>query len=143
MFLFLKVHFGCPATRCKQLTLMFALQANELSTETTNYEEQEQELMMVCVEELCKCSGSVSVNASCVSRIRLDLICVFLASANKQVVDLSEELARKVEDTLRQQEEISSLLAQIVDLQARCKGVREAKTQTHYTLAKSSFKLKS
>lgn len=47
------------------------------------------------------------------------------ASVNKQVVDLSEELARKVEDSLRQQEEISSLLAQIVDLQARCKGVRE------------------
>lgn len=46
------------------------------------------------------------------------------ASANKQVVDLSDELARKVEDSLRQQEEISSLLAQIVDLQARCKGVR-------------------
>lgn len=47
------------------------------------------------------------------------------ASVNKQVVDLSEELARKIEDTLRQQEEISSLLAQIVDLQARCKGVRD------------------
>lgn len=47
------------------------------------------------------------------------------ASVNKQVVDLSDELARKVEDTLRQQEEISSLLAQIVDLQARCKGVSD------------------
>ncbi|XP_078788641.1 trafficking kinesin-binding protein 1-like isoform X1 [Oryzias latipes] len=72
-------------------------EANELCTETTSYEEQEQELMMVCVEEL--------------------------SSANKQVVDLSEELARKVEDSLRQQEEISSLLAQMVDLQARCKGL--------------------
>lgn len=51
-------------------------------------------------------------------------MCV-LASVNRQVVDLSEELARKVEDSLRQQEEISSLLAQIVDLQARCKGVRK------------------
>lgn len=51
------------------------------------------------------------------------------ASVNKQVVDLSEELAKKVEDSLRQQEEISSLLAQIVDLQARCKGVRN--THTH------------
>jgi carbohydrate-binding DOMON domain-containing protein len=55
---------------------------------------------------------------------------------NKQVVDLSDELARKVEDTLRQQEEISSLLAQIVDLQARCKRVsdhrpNEAKAYTH------------
>uniref|UniRef100_A0A8D3BMD7 Huntingtin associated protein 1 n=1 Tax=Scophthalmus maximus TaxID=52904 RepID=A0A8D3BMD7_SCOMX len=66
-------------------------EANELTTETTNYEEQEQELMMVCVEEL--------------------------SSVNKQMVDLSEELARKVEDSLRQQEEISSLLAQIVDQQ--------------------------
>nr|XP_020451871.1 trafficking kinesin-binding protein 1-like [Monopterus albus] len=73
------------------------LEANELTTETTSYEEQEQELMMVCVEEL--------------------------SSVNKHVVDLSEELARRVEDSLRQQEEISSLLAQIVDLQARCKGL--------------------
>lgn len=141
MFLFLKVPFGCPAAQRKNLTLMFLLQANELSTETTNYEEQEQELMMVCVEELCKCSSPVSVNVSCVSYSRTDQICVFLASANKQVVDLSEELARKVEDTLRQQEEISSLLAQIVDLQARCKGVREAKTQTNSTSVKSGFKL--
>ena len=55
-----------------------------------------------------------------------------LASVNKQVFDLSEELARKVEDSLRQQEEISSLLAQIVDLQARCKMVRVTYTKrTH------------
>ncbi|XP_077427232.1 trafficking kinesin-binding protein 1, partial [Vanacampus margaritifer] len=71
------------------------LEASELCTETTNYEEQEQELMLVCVEEL--------------------------SSVNKQVVNLSEELARKVEDSFRQQEEISAFLAQIVDLQARCK----------------------
>lgn len=57
------------------------------------------------------------------SAVHLWDLCVS-ASANKQVVDLSEELARKVEDSLRQQEEISSLLAQMVDLQARCKGVR-------------------
>ncbi|KAL2086803.1 hypothetical protein ACEWY4_017862 [Coilia grayii] len=70
-------------------------EAHDLTCETTDYEEKEQQLMMVCVEEL--------------------------SSANKQVVDLSEELARKVEDSLRQQEEISSLLGQIVDLQQRCK----------------------
>ncbi|CAF93056.1 unnamed protein product, partial [Tetraodon nigroviridis] len=75
------------------------LEASELTTETSHYEEQEQELMMVCVEEL--------------------------SSVNKQVVELSEELARKVEDSLRQQEEISSLLAQIVDLQARCKMLKD------------------
>lgn len=48
------------------------------------------------------------------------------ASANKQVVALSEELARKVEDSIRQQEEISSLLGQVVDLQQRCKVVGNA-----------------
>ncbi|MEQ2260618.1 hypothetical protein XENORESO_021256 [Xenotaenia resolanae] len=96
------------------------LEATELSTETTNYEEQEQELMMVCVEEL--------------------------SSANKQVVGLSEELARKVEDTVRQQEEISSLLAQIVDLQARCKGLGHENEELNHQLSASrenESKLKS
>ncbi|KAM4749893.1 trafficking kinesin-binding protein 1 isoform 3-T3 [Anableps anableps] len=96
------------------------LEATELSTETTNYEEQEQELMMVCVEEL--------------------------SSANKQVVGLSEELARKVEDTVRQQEEISSLLAQIVDLQARCKGLSHENEELNHQLSASrenELKLKS
>lgn len=95
-------------------------EANELTTETTNYEEQEQELMMVCVEEL--------------------------SSVNKQMVDLSEELARKVEDSLRQQEEISSLLAQIVDQQARCKGLaheNEGLNQQLSASRESQRKLKS
>uniref|UniRef100_UPI003AB03F56 trafficking kinesin-binding protein 1 isoform X1 n=1 Tax=Centroberyx gerrardi TaxID=166262 RepID=UPI003AB03F56 len=86
-------------------------EANELTSETTSYEEQEQELMMVCVEEL--------------------------SSANKQVVELSEELARKVEDSLRQQEEISSLLAQIVDLQARCKGLTNENEELNQHLSAS------
>ncbi|XP_039860329.1 trafficking kinesin-binding protein 1 [Simochromis diagramma] len=96
------------------------LEATELSTETSMYEEQEQELMMVCVDEL--------------------------SSANKQVVDLSEELARKVEDCLRQQEEISSLLAQIVDLQARCKGLTHENEELNHQLnasRESQQKLKS
>lgn len=95
-------------------------EANDLTTETTNYEEQEQELMMVCVEEL--------------------------SSVNKQVVDLSEELARKVEDSVRQQEEISSLLAQIVDLQARCKGLTHENEELNQHLSasrESQIKLKS
>ncbi|KAM4604341.1 trafficking kinesin-binding protein 1 isoform 2-T2 [Polymixia lowei] len=95
-------------------------EANDLTSETTNYEEQEQELMMVCVEEL--------------------------SSLNKQVVDLSEELARKVEDSLRQQEEISSLLAQIVDLQARCKGITSENEELNQHLGASretQSKLKS
>ncbi|KAM9314795.1 trafficking kinesin-binding protein 1 [Pholidichthys leucotaenia] len=94
------VHYDFLQQKLKSLeeeNRKLRLEASELSTETNNYEEQEQELMMVCVEEL--------------------------SSANKQVVDLSDELARKVEDSLRQQEEISSLLVQIVDLQARSKGL--------------------
>uniref|UniRef100_G3Q2Y0 Huntingtin associated protein 1 n=1 Tax=Gasterosteus aculeatus aculeatus TaxID=481459 RepID=G3Q2Y0_GASAC len=87
------------------------LEANDLTTETTNYEEQEQELMMVCVEEL--------------------------SSVNKRVVDLSDELARKIEDCLRQQEEISSLLAQIVDLQARCKGLSHENEELNQHLSAS------
>lgn len=110
----------------------FVLQASELATETTNYEEQEQELMMVCVEELCKCLHSCFTVWQWGTDSKLQVYLGALsvsASVNKQVVDLSEELARKVEDSLRQQEEISSLLAQIVDLQARCKGVRGAHAQ--------------
>uniref|UniRef100_A0A8C7NU74 Si:dkey-28e7.3 n=1 Tax=Oncorhynchus mykiss TaxID=8022 RepID=A0A8C7NU74_ONCMY len=100
--------------------LKLRCEANELTSETANYEEQEQELMMVCVEEL--------------------------TSVNKQVVDLSDELARKVEDTLRQQEEISSLLAQIVDLQARCKALttdNEELTQHLSASRESQSQLKS
>lgn len=82
---------------------------------------------MVCVEELCKSPVSLrrlakTHRGSAPGGVSSEF-CIS-ASVNKQVVDLSEELARKVEDTLRQQEEISSLLAQIVDLQARCKMVR-------------------
>uniref|UniRef100_A0A8C2Q5J9 Si:dkey-28e7.3 n=1 Tax=Cyprinus carpio TaxID=7962 RepID=A0A8C2Q5J9_CYPCA len=83
---------GLEEENCKLRTV-----ANELTFETNNYEEQEQQLMMVCVDEL--------------------------STANKQVCSLSEELSRKVEDSLRQQEEISGLLGQIVDLEQRCKGL--------------------
>uniref|UniRef100_A0A8C9QU29 Si:dkey-28e7.3 n=1 Tax=Scleropages formosus TaxID=113540 RepID=A0A8C9QU29_SCLFO len=84
-------------------------EAVELTSETSSYEEQEQQLMRDCVEEL--------------------------ALANKQVVALSDELARKVEDTLRQQEEISCLLAQIVDLQQHNKLLTENEELTQHLSA--------
>uniref|UniRef100_A0A8C8RK40 HAP1 N-terminal domain-containing protein n=1 Tax=Pelusios castaneus TaxID=367368 RepID=A0A8C8RK40_9SAUR len=71
------------------------LEATSIATETCRYEDQEQQLMMDCVEQF----------------------------ASRQVAFLSEELARKTEDTARQQEEISHLLAQIVDLQQKCLAV--------------------
>ncbi|XP_036394420.1 trafficking kinesin-binding protein 1 isoform X1 [Megalops cyprinoides] len=111
------VHYDFLEQKLKGLeeeNLKLRSEASELTSETTSYEEQEQQLMMDCVEEL--------------------------SSANKQVVALSDELARKVEDTLRQQEEISCLLAQIVDLQHRSKTLsmeNEELTQ-HLTASRES-----
>ena len=48
-------------------------------------------------------------------------MCGRAADANDHVGQLSDELAKKVEDSLRQQEEITQLLAQVVDLQSRHK----------------------
>lgn len=44
--------------------------------------------------------------------------------ANVQIASISEELAKKTEDAARQQEEITHLLSQIVDLQKKAKSVR-------------------
>uniref|UniRef100_A0A8B9TX48 Huntingtin-associated protein 1 n=1 Tax=Anas platyrhynchos TaxID=8839 RepID=A0A8B9TX48_ANAPL len=56
----------------------------------------------------------------------------------QQVVCLSDELARKAEDTVRQQEEISQLLAQVVDLQQKCRayGSEVEELQQHLAVAK-------
>lgn len=47
----------------------------------------------------------------------------FSGDANLQISSLAEELARKTEDASRQQEEITHLLSQIVDLQKKAKLV--------------------
>lgn len=44
--------------------------------------------------------------------------------ANVQIASITEELAKKTEDAARQQEEITHLLSQIVDLQKKAKAVR-------------------
>lgn len=44
-------------------------------------------------------------------------------NANLQISSLAEDLARKTEDASRQQEEITHLLSQIVDLQKKAKLV--------------------
>uniref|UniRef100_A0A8B9PS41 HAP1 N-terminal domain-containing protein n=1 Tax=Apteryx owenii TaxID=8824 RepID=A0A8B9PS41_APTOW len=81
------------------------LEATNIVTETCRYEDQEQQLMINCVE-------------------------------HRQVTYLSEELARKTEDTARQQEEISQLLAQVVDLQQKCRTVSVEELQQHLAAAK-------
>ncbi|XP_074972967.1 huntingtin-associated protein 1 [Phalacrocorax aristotelis] len=72
------------------------MEATNIATETCRYEDQEQQLMIDCVEQF--------------------------SEASRQVAYLSDELARKVEDTARQQEEISQLLVQVVDLQQKCRA---------------------
>lgn len=53
-----------------------------------------------------------------------------LGDANIQLSSISEELAKKTEDASRQQEEITHLLSQIVDLQKKAKSV----SSPHYSL---------
>uniref|UniRef100_A0A8K9V6X8 Trafficking kinesin protein 1 n=1 Tax=Oncorhynchus mykiss TaxID=8022 RepID=A0A8K9V6X8_ONCMY len=71
-------------------------EASHLETETEEYEEKEQQLVNDVVKEL--------------------------RDANHQMSTLAEELARKTDDGSRQQEEITHLLSQIVDLQKKSKS---------------------
>ncbi|XP_062926146.1 trafficking kinesin-binding protein 1 isoform X5 [Mobula hypostoma] len=85
-----------------------------LQTETISYEEKEQQLVNDCVKEL--------------------------RDANVQLVNLAEELAKKTEDAARQQEEITHLLSQIVDLQRKTKayGVENEELTQHLNAAKDA-----
>uniref|UniRef100_A0A8C3R607 Huntingtin-associated protein 1 n=1 Tax=Cyanoderma ruficeps TaxID=181631 RepID=A0A8C3R607_9PASS len=82
------------------------MEATNIATETCQYEDQEQQLMIDCVEQF--------------------------SEASQQVVHLSEELAHKAENEARQQEEITQLLAQVADLQQKCLE----ELQQHLTAAK-------
>ncbi|XP_061675272.1 trafficking kinesin-binding protein 1-like isoform X2 [Syngnathoides biaculeatus] len=89
-------------------------EASHLETETLCYEEKEQQLVNDCVKEL---------------RV-----------ANLQISSLAEELARKSEDASRQQEEITHLLSQIVDLQKKAKmyAVENEELTQHLGAAKDA-----
>ncbi|XP_053309377.1 huntingtin-associated protein 1 isoform X2 [Spea bombifrons] len=71
-------------------------EANHILDVTNEYEDQEGSLMLDCVEQF--------------------------SEASRQAALLAEELARRGEDSMRQQEEISQLLAQIVHLQQKCRN---------------------
>ncbi|XP_061772273.1 trafficking kinesin-binding protein 1 isoform X1 [Nerophis ophidion] len=88
--------------------------ASHLETETISYEEKEQQLVNDCVKEL--------------------------RDANVQMSSLAEELARKSEDASRQQEEITHLLSQIVDLQKKAKmyAVENEELTQHLRAAKDA-----
>lgn len=111
-----------------------------METETISYEEKEQQLVNDCVKELREfCSLSYPVarfspaEERGAGRLWLILTAVvrlsFAGNSNLQISSLAEELARKSDDASRQQEEITHLLSQIVDLQKKAKLV-----QTHLSV---------
>nr|XP_043908095.1 trafficking kinesin-binding protein 1-like isoform X2 [Solea senegalensis] len=89
-------------------------EAHHLKSETEIYEEKEQQLVNDCVKEL-----------------RLSSL---------QISAIAEELARKTEDASRQQEEITHLLSQIVDLQKKAKSyaVENEELNQHLVAAKDA-----
>nr|XP_054602027.1 trafficking kinesin-binding protein 1 isoform X1 [Nothobranchius furzeri]XP_054602030.1 trafficking kinesin-binding protein 1 isoform X1 [Nothobranchius furzeri] len=89
-------------------------EAHHLKSETETYEEKEQQLVSDCVKEL-----------------RLSSL---------QISAIAEELARKTEDAARQQEEITHLLSQIVDLQKKAKSlaVENEELSQHLLAAKDA-----
>ncbi|XP_017542557.2 trafficking kinesin-binding protein 1 [Pygocentrus nattereri] len=89
-------------------------EACHLKSETETYEEKEQQLVNDCVQELRQSSLQIST--------------------------IAEELARKTEDASRQQEEITHLLSQIVDLQKKAKtyAVENEELSQHLGAAKDA-----
>ncbi|KAK5892708.1 hypothetical protein CesoFtcFv8_013062 [Champsocephalus esox] len=89
-------------------------EAIHLETETISYEEKELQLVNDCVKEL--------------------------RDANVQISTLADDLARKSEDASRQQEEITHLLSQIVDLQKKAKmyAVENEELSQHLGAAKDA-----
>ncbi|XP_031441766.1 trafficking kinesin-binding protein 1-like isoform X2 [Clupea harengus] len=94
--------------------LSLKTEATYLKTETETYEEKEQQLVQDCVKELKQSSLQIST--------------------------IAEELAKKTDDASRQQEEITYLLSQIVDLQRKAKtyAVENEEMNQHLNAAKEA-----
>uniref|UniRef100_A0AAY4BDP6 Trafficking protein, kinesin binding 1a n=1 Tax=Denticeps clupeoides TaxID=299321 RepID=A0AAY4BDP6_9TELE len=94
--------------------LSLKTEASHLRSETESYEEKEQQLVHDCVKELRQSSLQISC--------------------------IAEELAKKTEDASRQQEEITYLLSQIVDLQKKTKtyAVENEELSQHLAAAKDA-----
>ncbi|OCT74247.1 trafficking kinesin-binding protein 1 isoform X2 [Xenopus laevis] len=110
-------HFDSLQKKLKDLedeNIVLRSEACHLKTETITYEEKEQQLVNDCVKEL--------------------------RDSNVQIASLSEELAKKTDDAARQQEEITHLLSQIVDIQKKAKayGVENEELVQHLGAAKDA-----
>ncbi|XP_033728097.1 trafficking kinesin-binding protein 1-like isoform X1 [Pecten maximus] len=88
----------------------------QLSAETSEFEEKEQKLVTDCLEQLGEVKDQIEV--------------------------YSQELALKTEETYSQKEEITNLLAQLVDLQRKCKVLtaENLELQKHLEASQSSQK---
>lgn len=111
--------------------LRVRFQAHHLKSETELYEEKEQQLVNDCVKELSKSEGCDRCRFDCFllrsggGWNKLPPARVLSGLSSLQISTIAEELARKTEDASRQQEEITHLLSQIVDLQKKAKSVRK------------------
>lgn len=102
------------------------MQASHLKSETETYEEKEQQLVSDCVKELRKFPSSSVLFPGLFALQHPDRLCLpdkLPGLSSLQISAIAEELARKTEDASRQQEEITHLLSQIVDLQKKAKSV--------------------
>ncbi|XP_062386161.1 trafficking kinesin-binding protein 1-like [Sardina pilchardus] len=101
-------------TELEEENMSLKTEAYHLKTETETYEEKEQQLVQDCVKELKQSSLQIST--------------------------IAEELAKKTEDASRQQEEITYLLSQIVDLQKKAKtfAVENEELSQHLNAAKDA-----
>ncbi|KAE8580300.1 hypothetical protein XENTR_v10024387 [Xenopus tropicalis] len=88
--------------------------ASHLKTEQITYEEKEQQLVIDCVNEI--------------------------RESNVQINKLTDELASKSEDIIRYQEEISTVLSQVVDLQHKLRegAVEKEELRIHLQASKEA-----
>eukprot|EP00057_Strongylocentrotus_purpuratus_P029495 XP_011683969.1 PREDICTED: trafficking kinesin-binding protein 1 [Strongylocentrotus purpuratus] len=94
--------------------LHLRIETCELRTTTTNIEEKEEELVRDCFRQLGDARGTCEI--------------------------LTDELSKRFEENMRQQEEITYLLAQLVDLQQKVKklSVENEEMSRHLTASKDS-----
>ncbi|XP_053328217.1 trafficking kinesin-binding protein 2 isoform X2 [Spea bombifrons] len=89
-------------------------QASHLKTETLTYEEKEQQLVIDCVKEI--------------------------RESNFQIGQLTDDLNKKSEEIVRYQEEISTVLSQIVDLQHKLResAIEKEELKIHLQASKEA-----
>ncbi|XP_056392235.1 trafficking kinesin-binding protein 2 isoform X3 [Hyla sarda] len=98
----------------ENLELRSQVQASHLKTETISYEEKEQQLVIDCVKEI--------------------------RESNAQIGKLTDELANKSDEIVQYQEEISTVLSQIVDLQHKLResAIEKEELRIHLQASKEA-----